>query len=66
MDSGIYGEKSLTGRGSQRVDPRCHVCGLRIEMRCGVARRRATFLGPWVHLDTAEGMAAEKDHEAAR
>jgi hypothetical protein len=58
---------SLTSGQSQLADdPRCHVCGLRIEMRYVVARPRSSSLGSWAHLDTAEGAAAEKDHEAAR
>jgi hypothetical protein len=46
--------------------PKCHVCGLRIEMRYGVTRPRSTALGYWAHLETEAGVAAEKDHEASR
>jgi hypothetical protein len=46
--------------------PRCHFCGLPIEMRYGVALPRSAFFGSWAHLDTEEGIAAANDHEALR
>ena len=62
----MEGAVVTSGRSQLADDPRCHVCGLHIEMRYGVARPRSSSLGSWAHLDTAEGIVAEQDHEAAR
>jgi hypothetical protein len=66
-DSGSGEGTLLTSGRSQMADhPRCHFCGLPIEMRYGVALPRSAFFGSWAHLDTEEGIAAANDHEASR
>jgi hypothetical protein len=46
--------------------PRCHTCGLSIEMRYPVSGPRSKSQGYWSHQDTAEGIAADLDHDALR
>jgi hypothetical protein len=62
----MKGTSLTSGRAQTADDPRCHVCGLPIEMRYGVARPRSIALGSWAHLDSEEGIVAEKNHEASR
>jgi hypothetical protein len=62
----MKGTSLTSGRSQMAWDSRCHVCGLPIEMRYGVARPRSVSLGSWAHLDTEEGVAAERNHEASR
>lgn len=46
--------------------PRCHTCELGIEMRYGVSGPRSKSQGYWAHQATAEGIAADLDHDALR
>jgi hypothetical protein len=62
----MEGTALISARSQMAGDSRCHVCGLPIEMRYGVARPRSVSLGSWAHLDTEEGIAAEMNHEASR
>jgi hypothetical protein len=45
--------------------PMCRVCGLQIEMPMH-AVRYSDSLSHWAHVHTAEGVVADRDHEALR
>jgi hypothetical protein len=55
-----------TQENGQRVTDSCHTCHLDIELRYSVTGPKSTSQGYWSHLNTAEGIAADKDHGALR